>query len=46
MPRRRYARQGDAKLRWAGGRYDPDDFDPKTVKFDNPWKRWKKAFGE
>ncbi len=31
-------------LRWAGGTYDPDAFDPKHVVFDNPRQRWKKAF--
>ena len=31
-------------LEWAGGVYDPDAFDPKAVVFDNPRKRWKKAF--
>ena len=31
-------------LEWAGGTYDPDAFDPKAVVFDNPRKRWKKAF--
>jgi hypothetical protein len=29
---------------WAGGVYDPDAFDPATVVFDNPRKRWKTAF--
>jgi hypothetical protein len=33
-------------LRWVGGRYDPDEFDPKAVKFDDPRKRWRKAFAE
>jgi len=31
-------------LEWVGGSYDPNHFDPKKVKFDNPTKRWKKAF--
>ena len=31
-------------LEWAGGTYDPDAFDPKAVVFDNPRKRWKKAW--
>jgi hypothetical protein len=31
-------------LRWAGGRFDPEAFDPAAVKFDDPKKRWKKAF--
>lgn len=31
-------------LEWVGGTYDPNHFDPKEVKFDNPTKRWQKAF--
>ena len=31
-------------LEWAGGGYDPDAFDPGAVVFDDPRKRWKKAF--
>jgi hypothetical protein len=31
-------------LRWAGDEYDPDAFDPNAVAFDNPRRRWKKAF--
>jgi hypothetical protein len=31
-------------LRWAGGAYDPDAFDPSAIVFENPRKRWKKAF--
>ena len=31
-------------LEWVGGKYDPNTFDPKKVKFDNPTKRWKNAF--
>ncbi len=31
-------------LDWYGSKYDPDDFDPKKVRFDNPKKRWKIAF--
>lgn len=30
--------------RWVGGKFDPEFFDPKKVKFDNPHKRWKRAF--
>lgn len=33
-----------AMLEWAGGSFDPDDFDPVSVKFDDPKKRWKRAF--
>lgn len=32
-------------LEWAGGHFDPHAFDPSAVKFDDPAKRWKKAFG-
>jgi hypothetical protein len=31
-------------LEWVGGKYDPEKFDPKKVKFDNPKTRWHKAF--
>jgi hypothetical protein len=31
-------------LAWIGGAYDPEDFDPKRVMFDNPRDRWKLAF--
>jgi hypothetical protein len=31
-------------LQWAGGKYDPEAFDPNAIVFDNPRKRWKKAF--
>ena len=30
---------------WAGP-FDPDDFTPAKVKFDDPRKRWKKAFSD
>lgn len=32
-------------LQWRG-KYDPEKFNPKKVKFDNPSKRWKKAFAQ
>ena len=31
-------------LLWAGGRFDPDVFDPLQVRFDDPGERWKTAF--
>lgn len=31
-------------LQWVGGRYDPAGFDAKKVRFDDPKKRWRKAF--
>jgi hypothetical protein len=34
----------ESTLRWAGGSFDPEAFDPAAVKFDDPKKRWKKAF--
>ena len=35
----------DSMLTWVGGSYDPTNFDPKQVRFDNPEKRWDHAFG-
>ncbi|MBI3940615.1 MAG: plasmid pRiA4b ORF-3 family protein [Acidobacteria bacterium] len=32
-------------LEWAGGSFDSERFDPKKVRFENPAKRWKIAFG-
>lgn len=29
---------------WLGGRFDPDRFDPKRVKFDDPARRYRLAF--
>lgn len=31
-------------LGWVGGHYDPNDFDPAQVTFDDPQKRWDQAF--
>ena len=31
---------------WLGGSYDPEAFDPQKVKFDNPKKRFRKAFSD
>ncbi len=31
-------------LAWIGGEFDPEDFDPEQVKFDNPEERWMNAF--
>lgn len=33
-----------ALLEWVGGRFEPDDFDPKAVTFEDPQMRWKRAF--
>jgi Plasmid pRiA4b ORF-3-like protein len=34
----------DSMLEWLGGRLDPDRFDPKRVKFDDPARRYRLAF--
>ena len=34
----------ESMLQWAGGSYEPNVFDPKAIVFDDPRKRWKKAF--
>jgi len=31
-------------LQWSGGDYDPDAFTPEAVSFDEPRKRWMRAF--
>jgi hypothetical protein len=33
-------------IAWLGEKYDPDEFSPDKVKFDNPKKRWEHAFAE
>jgi hypothetical protein len=33
-------------MEWSGGGYNPDAFDPSRMRFDDPRKRWKKAFQE
>jgi uncharacterized protein (TIGR00369 family) len=35
----------ESVLQWLGGRFDPEKFDPGRVKFDDPGRRWKTAFG-
>lgn len=32
-------------LAWAGGEFDPEMFDPASVTFDDPRRRWQNAFG-
>ena len=32
-------------LRWVGGSYAPEAFNPAGVKFSDPKRRWKRAFG-
>jgi hypothetical protein len=34
----------DEMMTWLGGKYNPEEFSPNKVKFDNPHKRWEKAF--
>ena len=37
----------ESTLRWlGGGRFDPERFNVKTVKFDHPGRRWHLAFGK
>ena len=37
----------ESTLRWlGGGRFDPERFDAKAVKFDHPDQRWDLAFGK
>ena len=31
---------------WLGRKYDPDEFAPELIKFDNPRQRWDMAFSE
>ncbi len=33
-------------LEWCGGSFDPEEFEPGKVRFDNPRKRWRMAFEE
>jgi hypothetical protein len=33
-------------LRWLGGRFDPETFSAKQVRFDNPKERFRRAFEE
>ena len=32
-------------LEWLGGPFDPEAFDPDAVRFDDPKKRWRRAYG-
>jgi hypothetical protein len=34
----------ESMLEWLGGRFDPERFDPRGVKFDDPARRYKLAF--
>ena len=33
-------------ITWLGGKYDPEEFNPDDIKFDNPKKRWERAFSQ
>lgn len=37
-------KEHESMLQWARGSFNPETFDPAAVKFDDPRKRWKKAF--
>ena len=37
--------QHENLLTWSGGNFEPEAFDPDKVRFDDPGKRWKHAFG-
>ncbi len=32
------------RIDWLGKKFDPEDFDPAKIKFDDPEKRWQTAF--
>ena len=34
----------ESMLEWVGGAFDPERFDPKEVRFDDPDERWTRAF--
>jgi len=36
--------QHEDMIRWTGCSFDPGDFDPREVKFDDPQERWNRAF--
>jgi len=38
-------KEHESIMEWLGVHFDPESFDPKDVKFDNPKKRWQHAFG-
>jgi hypothetical protein len=37
-------KQHEDMLNWAGHDFEPETFDVKKVRFDDPKKRWKYAF--
>ena len=34
----------ESMLVWLGGPFEPGEFDPAAVRFDDPWERWRIAF--
>jgi DNA-binding MarR family transcriptional regulator len=36
----------ESTLEWLGGRFDPEKFDPRSVRFDDPARRYELAFGQ
>jgi hypothetical protein len=36
----------DSMLEWVGGSFDPEEFNPEEITFDNPVERWRKAIKE
>lgn len=40
-----HSEHGDM-LQWVGGKFDPEEFDPAMVVFQDPRKRWRQAFQE
>jgi len=36
----------ESMLEWVGGSFDPEEFDPNEVEFDDPRERWQMAFEE
>lgn len=39
-----YDEEHEEYLMWIGGNFDPDDFAPAQVHFDDPQERWRAAF--
>jgi hypothetical protein len=39
-----YHEEYESMMEWLGGGYDPEAFDPSSVHFDRPRKRWEMAF--
>jgi hypothetical protein len=42
--RNRSHEEHKSTMEWLGGKYDPKTFDPDSIRFDNPKKRWRIAF--